>query len=96
MNLVKNLLGGIVIMLVATLIGVAQNAARSKPMTLFPKLPKTAENKIPLSSGNDAVGGTEAGESTTPVDMSAPTVTEAEIADGEIVMERVKTVLEAG
>ena len=45
MDLVKNLLGGIVIMLVATLIGVAQNAARSKPMTLFPKLPKTAENR---------------------------------------------------
>ena len=105
MNFVKDLIGGIAIMIVATLIGVAQNSVRSRPITLFPRVPSTTRDvtKTTPPPSTDASGRmstgvtpdvTSAGD---PVPLEASDeVTADEFAAGELPKERVRAIMEAG
>lgn len=80
MNLAKNLIGGILIMIVATVIGVVHNAVRSEPIKLFPR----------------AAGAPVTSEATTTLPPGTPRITDAEFAAGEIPMNRVNTLVASG
>lgn len=103
MNFVRNLVGGLVIMLVATAIGVAQNTVRSRPLTLVAKPAPRTDAERPQSvtrSGEvDEPGDDGVTEATEPANLDAagpPEVTEAEYASGEVSVARARTLWEAG
>ena len=78
-------------MVVSLIVGIAQNAVRSDPIALFPKAPRPA-----MTSESDPAEAPARPETIPGVISQSPTLSEEEIASGEIVMERVKTVWEAG
>lgn len=94
MRFVKNLIGGVAIMIVATGVGVAQNAVRSDGVTLFPRISQPAKAPRVDPSNSDATTekiAIDAGS----IDPS-PEVTPPEFETGRISMERVKVVIDAG
>lgn len=97
MRFVKSLVGGIAIMMVATLVGVAQNARRSKPMTLFPKLPKQIVAR-PADGEQPTLGTqTDSMDKTHPaVQTGAPQVMNSEYAAGKLTKERVQELTSTG
>ena len=92
MNFVKELIGGVVIMAVATVIGIAHNAVRSDPVPLMFKQP--VRSPTPAATEAEPVDS-QAADSPTDIDPT-PSVTETELANGVISMERVRIVMESG
>jgi len=90
MNFAKNLIGGLVIMVFAGVIGIAQNAVRGNPFRLIP--PNIA---TPASSVADETTPTAAETPVGETDAS-PEITAAELAGGELTKERVLIIMEAG
>ncbi len=109
MGFLKSLVGGLVIMVIATGLGVLQNSVRSKPLTLFPKVPKkvaqkatspatTAEDPVPAASAHPETALEEApgsGVATAAPAESGP-ITADEYASGELTKERLRVLLETG
>jgi rhodanese-related sulfurtransferase len=93
MNLVKSLIGGIVIMVFATLIGVAQNAVRSDPIKLFPRIHKPNPRIQATPAARGAESSTPSRESE--IDR-AEDITDEELVEGEVSTERLRVVMEAG
>ncbi len=106
MSFLKNLFGGAIIIAIATVIGVAQNSARSKPVTLFPKVAKkiarTADTSQPSektsarSPGVASAGETKKGRTAGEAEVSSGPVTDNEYAAGELGKDRLRALLEAG
>jgi rhodanese-related sulfurtransferase len=100
MSFVNNVIGGVAIMIVATIIGVAHNAVRSKPIRggLFPRVstPSAPQPAVtPATSTNDERTEAEPAPATD-MNSSSPGITSEEFATGELTVERVRTVLESG
>ncbi len=96
MNLMKDLAGGVLVILAAGLIGIAQNAARDDSVPLIPKKANAATMD---SRDNELVSEmTDAGEQPAmdATDMGSPVPTDSEIAGGEVSMNRLATLLESG
>lgn len=95
MTFVKDLIGGMVIMGLATVVGITQNAVRSDGIKLFPRVAKpAAPTASAYNNATEGVGEQEpAGEI---ILATSPTVTPEELAAGELSKERVKIVMEAG
>jgi len=101
MKFVENLMGGILIILAAGVIAIAQNAVRDDKIPLIPKVPapvseKPYTSRSPSESSAPApvqsVGGVvPVGEGTPPV-----LLTDEELASGEVSRERLKGLLEGG
>lgn len=96
MRFLKSLAGGVGIMAVATLIGVAQNAARSRPLKLITRVAAVHQQGT-APQGADSTSGTPqpargAGEEAA---VSGP-ITSDEYARGEIAKEHVKSLLASG
>ena len=96
MNFAKNLIGGLIIMVFAGVIGIAQNAVRGNPFRLIPlniatPAPSAATDATPAVADASAEAETPAGE----VDAS-PEITAVELAAGELIMERVRIIMETG
>jgi rhodanese-related sulfurtransferase len=98
MSFVKNIVGGAVIMIIATIVGVAHNAVRSKPIRggLFPRIAASSSTQSSATTTPD--GEISASESATAPSSSelSPEITASEFASGEISMERVRLILESG
>ncbi|MDH3216145.1 MAG: rhodanese-like domain-containing protein [Candidatus Krumholzibacteria bacterium] len=97
MAFVKNLLGGVIIMVFATLVGVAQNAVRSDPITLFPKIstPAVGTTALPGNASSEMIGEEMLADEGS-LDPTSSDVTPAELAAGELSTLRVKAVMDAG
>jgi rhodanese-related sulfurtransferase len=81
-------------MVAATLIGVAQNAVRSNPLNLFPKVQTPRPTPpSPVNPATDAAPAAEPGlaGAVTPLEVTAD-----EIARGELSKERLRLVMDAG
>lgn len=94
MNFVKNLIGGAIIMVFATVVGVAQNAIRSDSITLFPKIQKPTPRSVtnPTAAEEaDPTAVTDPGE----VNLSGE-ATDEELAAGELSKDRLKVIIDAG
>ena len=108
MSFVKDLLGGVLIALVAGAIGVAQNAIRKDGIPLIPRLapPVVGKGEAPASSLDDTAraqaGGERAavvpGTTADPSEQGAPadSPTAEELASALVSRERLKTLLEGG
>ncbi|MEE9271280.1 MAG: rhodanese-like domain-containing protein [Candidatus Krumholzibacteria bacterium] len=108
MGFLKSLVGGLVIMVIATGLGVLQNSVRSKPLTLFPKVPKkvaqkatspatTAEDPVPAASAHSETAlNEEPGSVATAAPAEAEPITADEYASGELTRERLLALLETG
>ncbi len=92
MTFAKNLIGGAVIMVVALIVGVAQNAVRSDPVKLFPKMRTPA----PASSTANAATHSTENETASEEVIKSQYVTEEELAAGELSMARMRTIMETG
>jgi rhodanese-related sulfurtransferase len=93
MNFVKNVIGGAVIMVIALIMGVAQNTVRSDPVKLFPetRTPASVASAASSSTPTEAKSGTDLQEVS-----QSQYVTDRELAAGELPMARVRTVMEGG
>lgn len=92
-NFVRVLVGGVVIMLTATVVGVAHNAVRSHPIVLFPKVQKpNASTLSPKAPTSDVPRVAEPGSAGA---VAASEVTAEELARGELSKERLRAVMEA-
>ena len=109
MNLLKDLAGGVLVILAAGLIGIAQNAARDDSIPLIPKAAnavtvntktqdKTAENKTIENVTNEPVYYGEKTSQTPEKEMEtdSPVPTDLEIAHCEVSMGRLNSLLESG
>jgi len=102
MSFLKNLMGGVAIMIVALLIGIGQNAVRSNPMTLFPRV-----SKSPAMTGQKGEAAATpvqraaadrdrpAGDDTVSPGVAAE-ITPEELAGGEVSKEKVRAVMGTG
>jgi rhodanese-related sulfurtransferase len=91
MSFAKNLIGGAAIIAIALIVGVAQNAVRSDPVRLFPKIRQPAS---PAATAATPAPSEHAAKS---VEISSsPHVTKEELAAGEMSMARLRTILEGG
>jgi len=109
MNLLKDLAGGVLVILAAGLIGIAQNAARDDSIPLIPKAAnavtvntgtqdKTTENKTTESVTNEPtqLGGTPSQTPALEMETHSPVPTDLEIAHCEVSMGRLNSLLESG
>jgi rhodanese-related sulfurtransferase len=101
MKFFEDLMGGVLIILAAGVIAVAQNAVRDDKIPLIPKAPAEVSEKpytSPSSSENSATGPRQSGGAVVPVGEGATPalLTEEELASGEVSRERVKELLEDG
>jgi hypothetical protein len=96
MNFAKNLIGGMVIMVVATLVGVAQNAVRSDTINLFPKIQKPTPRGIDAPENPSAGQVQPAARSAVGETDQSGEVTDEELAAGEVFKERLRIIMEAG
>ena len=92
MTFAKNLVGGAIIMVIALIVGVAQNAVRSDPVKLFPKMRTPA----PASSAANATTHPAENDTASGKVVTSQYVTEEELAAGQVSMARVRTIMEAG
>ena len=96
MAFVKNLMGGVIILIVATVIGVAQNAIRRDGIPLFARIAQPARaqqtDKTGAKTPQPAVDATMDSAAVDP----SPTVTAAELTAGKISKQRVRIVMDAG
>ena len=99
MRFVKEMFGGLIIIAVAGIIGLAVNSMRDKPMTLVPRVPKAmarsaagTDQSTESRVGSSAVK--EAAEEAVDVRVGGP-ITDAELATGELPKERVRALLAA-
>jgi rhodanese-related sulfurtransferase len=90
MNFAKNVIGGAIIMVIALILGVTQNAVRSDPVKLFPKAQTPAT--VSSTASANAPGAREDGTGSVEVSQSQH-VTEEELAAGELPMARVRTIM---
>lgn len=88
MSFIRTLLGGVALMLVATVIGVAVNAARGDGVALIVKVPKAS---VAYGETSDDVGRIDLPAITDDRDLMA-----AEFAAGEVAKERVRGLLGSG
>jgi rhodanese-related sulfurtransferase len=99
MNLARDLAGGVLVILVAGLIGIAQNAARDDSVPLIPRkanavtLSSQAEPAVADQERATETALEEAGEIG---DSYSPIPTDPEIVDGKVTMERLAELVEAG
>ena len=91
MNLMKDLAGGVLVILASGLIGIAQNAARDDSVPLILRqanaVATSAENRTTVASDQQPLDATDPG---------SPVPTDAEIADGVVPMSRLVCLLESG
>jgi rhodanese-related sulfurtransferase len=94
-------------MVIATVVGVLQNSVRSKPVTLFPQVPKKVAQKSPspevqaedpAPSGNPETALEEEPGSgvATAAPATAGPIAADEYASGELTKERLRVLLDAG
>jgi rhodanese-related sulfurtransferase len=98
MHIVKELVGGILIIIVAGLIGIAQNTVRDDSLALVPTTSRAATKKF---QGSQSIVKKDVNESASPSDditsaegMTTDWPTEAELASGELTMDRLLSFLE--
>ena len=106
MRFLKNLAGGAIIIAIATVIGVAQNSARSTPGTLFPKVtkkvarktdtPAPAEKSSARSPAAASSGEANEGRTADEARVSSGPITANEYAAGELGKDRLRALLETG
>lgn len=99
MSFSRDLLGGLVIILIAGVIGVLQNSVRSRPMTLIPRIPTAVgdEGRAPAEAEAEEVQAAKKQSAIPAADTAGPDeFTAAELAAGELPKERVKALMEAG
>lgn len=93
MSFGKNLIGGVVIMVVAGLIGLAHNAVRGNPVKLIPKMAGSSSKSAAAEKKSNTPVQTP---QSTPAAEEAPMITDGEFATGELPKERVRTIMKAG
>lgn len=99
MSIIKDILGGLLIVLVAGIIGVAQNAIRSDGMPLIPRNSASAVGKQEVSTssrGDRNAAGEEPTEGTSVDAGHAGGLTAEELAAGRVARDRLKALLESG
>ncbi|MFQ5511598.1 MAG: rhodanese-like domain-containing protein [Candidatus Krumholzibacteriia bacterium] len=111
MSFLKSLLGGVVIIAIAAVVGVVQNSVRSKPVDLFPKVPKRVARKAAVpeprtaptpptddatKSGEARAVGDEPGANAAGEVAPAGPITADEYESGELGMNRLRALLETG
>ncbi len=95
MSLIRDLFGGLVIILAGGLIGIAQNAVRNDTITLVPRVAHVAAERTAESTAHSANPGLEAHtapETATYTASSQPTV--EELSSGQVALVRLRVLLE--
>lgn len=94
MNFLKDIAGGIVVLFVAAVIGIGANAVRGKSLPLIARIPAAPVEKPAHADEVKADPGNNPAATTAPRD--ADDILPREIASGEIPIERVRALSEAG
>lgn len=96
MNLMKDLTGGVLVILAAGLIGIAQNAARDDTIPLIPR----KANAVTVNTGTNDVAGKAADvggpSGMNDEDPGSPIPNDSEIAGGMVSMDRLTVLVESG
>ena len=101
MSLIRDLSGGLVIILAGGLIGIAQTAVRDDTITLVPRVARVAAERTAESAAHSANPGIEASgdqhaapETAAYAKSSQPTA--GELSSGQVTLERLRILLETG
>ena len=98
MNVLKDLFGGIVVIIAAGVIAIAQNAVRNDGIPLIPKAAPEVSGK-PYTSDSPPTGRPTSATEPAPTggaDAAAAPLTVDELASGVVTMERLKELLAGG
>ena len=95
MRFLKEMFGGLIIIAVAGIIGLAVNSMRDKPMTLVPRVPKAlARSTASTDQPTESKVGSPAANEAVDMNVGGP-ITDTELATGELPKERVRALLAA-
>jgi rhodanese-related sulfurtransferase len=99
MSIIKDILGGLIIVVVAGVVAVAQNAIRKDGIPLVPsfRASEVGKQEDPASSPSDnASTGPEVVENVPVGTATAAALTEEELAAGRVSRDRLKALMDAG